>query len=195
MLLLPQHLLIVGQSRQGLYSDGCAKNDNRQGGGNVMMTVNLICIGKLKEEYWRNACAEYAKRLSAFCKLQIVELNEIRTPDRPSPAQTARVVESEGEQILSRLPQGGAVIPMCIEGRELSSTQLSEYLQKLPLEGKSTASFIIGGSCGLSNAVKQRGDIKISMSKMTFPHQLARVMLLEQIYRAFQISSGGKYHK
>lgn len=160
-----------------------------------MLTVNLICIGKLKEEYWRSACAEYAKRLSAYCKLQLLELAETRIPDNPSPAQTARVIASEGQLILSRLPQNGAVLPLCIEGRELDSAALSELLQKLPLEGKSTVSFIIGGSCGLSDEVKRRGDIKLSMSKMTFPHQLARVMLLEQLYRAFQIAAGGKYHK
>lgn len=160
-----------------------------------MLTVNLICIGKLKEDYWRKACAEYEKRLSGFCKLQILELAETRTPDNPSPAQTAQVIESEGRLILSKLPAGGAVIPMCIEGKELDSVELSRLLERLPLEGKSTVSFVIGGSCGLSDAVKQRGEVKLSMSKMTFPHQLARVMLLEQIYRAFQISAGGKYHK
>ncbi len=160
-----------------------------------MLTVNLICIGKLKEDYWRKACAEYEKRLSGFCKLQILELAETRTPDNPSPAQTAQVIESEGRLILSKLPVGGAVIPMCIEGKELDSVGLSRLLEWLPLEGKSTVSFVIGGSCGLSDAVKQRGEVKLSMSKMTFPHQLARVMLLEQIYRAFQISAGGKYHK
>lgn len=160
-----------------------------------MLTVNLICIGKLKEEYWRKASAEYEKRLSGFCKLQIIELPETRTPDNPSPAQTAQVIESEGKLILQKLPAGGAVIPMCIEGKEYDSVELSRLLERFPLEGKSTVSFVIGGSCGLSDAVKTRGDVKLSMSKMTFPHQLARIMLLEQIYRSFQISSGGKYHK
>ncbi|MBQ4153387.1 MAG: 23S rRNA (pseudouridine(1915)-N(3))-methyltransferase RlmH [Oscillospiraceae bacterium] len=160
-----------------------------------MLTVNLICIGKLKEEYWRKASAEYEKRLSGFCKLQIIELPETRTPDNPSPAQTAQVIESEGKLILQKLPAGGAVIPMCIEGKEYDSVELSRLLERFPLEGKSTVSFVIGGSCGLSDAVKARGDVKLSMSKLTFPHQLARIMLLEQIYRSFQISSGGKYHK
>lgn len=160
-----------------------------------MLTVNLICIGKLKEEYWRKAAAEYEKRLAGFCKLQIIELPETRTPENPSPAQTEQVIQSEGKSILSKLPNSGAVIPMCIEGKELTSVELSRLLERLPLEGKSTVSFVIGGSCGLSETVKEKGEVRLSMSKMTFPHQLARVMLLEQIYRAFQIASGGKYHK
>ncbi len=160
-----------------------------------MLTVNLICIGKLKETYWREACAEYQKRLSAFCRLQIIELGEVRSPDQPSAAQIAQVIEREGELILSKLPGGGAVLPMCIEGKELSSEALSEFLQEVPLQGKSAVSFIIGGSFGLSDAVKAHGDLRLSMSRMTFPHQLARVMLLEQIYRAFQIANHSKYHK
>lgn len=160
-----------------------------------MLTVNLICIGKLKETYWREACAEYQKRLSAFCRLQIIELGEVRSPDQPSAAQIAQVIEREGELILSKLPGGGAVLPMCIEGKELSSEALSEFLQEVPLQGKSEISFIIGGSFGLSDAVKARGALRLSMSRMTFPHQLARVMLLEQIYRAFQIANHSKYHK
>ena len=160
-----------------------------------MLTVNLICIGKLKEAYWRDACTEYQKRLSAFCRLQIIELSEVRAPEQPSAAQIAQVVEREGALILSKLPAGGAVLPMCIEGKELTSEGLSAVLQELPLEGKSAVSFIIGGSFGLSDAVKARGDIRLSMSRMTFPHQLARVMLLEQVYRAFQIANNSKYHK
>lgn len=160
-----------------------------------MLTVNIICIGKLKEEYWRRACAEYEKRLSSFCRLRTIELSETRAPEHPSPAQIAQAVESEGKLILSKLPSGGAVIPLCIEGKELNSPELSALLEQYPLEGKSEVTFIIGGSCGLSDAVKQRGSLRLSMSRMTFPHQMARVMLLEQIYRAFQIASGGKYHK
>ncbi len=160
-----------------------------------MLTVNIICIGKLKETYWREACAEYQKRLSAFCRLQIIELNEVRTPAEPSAAQIAQVVEREGEQIIARLPSGGAVVPLCIEGKELSSEALSEFLQQAPLRGKSEVSFLIGGSYGLSDAAKAQGELRLSMSRMTFPHQLARVMLLEQLYRAFQIAGHGKYHK
>ena len=160
-----------------------------------MLTVNIICIGKLKETYWREACAEYQKRLSAFCRLQIIELNEVRTPAEPSAAQIAQVVEREGEQIIARLPSGGAFVPLCIEGKELSSEALSEFLQQAPLRGKSEVSFLIGGSYGLSDAAKAQGELRLSMSRMTFPHQLARVMLLEQLYRAFQIAGHGKYHK
>ena len=160
-----------------------------------MLAVNVICIGKLKEEYWRKACEEYAKRLSTFCKLQIIELAETKISDNPSPAQIAQVIESEGERILAKLPAGGAVIPLCIEGKLVDSPAMSDLLQKIPLEGKSTVSFIIGGSYGLSEAVKQTGAMRLSMSKMTFPHQMARVMLLEQIYRGFQFAGNGKYHK
>ena len=160
-----------------------------------MLAVNVICIGKLKEEYWRKACEEYAKRLSAFCKLQMIELAETKISDNPSPAQITQVIKSEGEKILAKLPAGGAVIPLCIEGKQLDSPAMSELLQKIPLEGKSSVSFIIGGSYGLSEAVKAAGTVRLSMSKMTFPHQMARVMLLEQIYRGFQIAGNGKYHK
>ena len=160
-----------------------------------MLTVNIICIGKLKETYWREACAEYQKRLSAFCRLQIIELSEVRTPAEPSAAQIAQVIEREGEQILAKLPSAGVVVPLCIEGKELSSEALSEFLQQAPLRGKSEVSFLIGGSYGLSDAAKAQGEIRLSMSRMTFPHQLARVMLLEQLYRAFQIAGHGKYHK
>ena len=159
------------------------------------MNITVICIGKLKEEYWRKACEEYAKRLSAFCKLQMIDLAETKISDNPSPAQITQVIESEGEKILAKLPAGGAVIPLCIEGKQLDSPAMSELLQKIPLEGKSSVSFIIGGSYGLSEAVKAAGTVRLSMSKMTFPHQMARVMLLEQIYRGFQIAGNGKYHK
>lgn len=160
-----------------------------------MLQISLLCIGNLKERYWREACAEYEKRLQGFCKLSIVECTETKIADNPSPAQIAQVVESEGKRLLSRLPSAGAVLPLCIEGKQLSSEGLSALLDQYALEGTSTVSFVIGGSHGLSDAVKARGNLRLSMSGMTFPHQLARVMLLEQIYRAFQISRGAKYHK
>lgn len=158
-----------------------------------MLTVQLICIGKLKEAYLREAQAEYVKRLGAFCKIDVLELPEYRLPDNPSPAQIEKGLAEEGKQILSKA--SGALIPMCIEGKELSSPALSQKIDRLALNGESAISFIIGGSFGLSDEVKSRGTLRLSMSPMTFPHQLARIMLLEQIYRAFQISSGGKYHK
>ncbi len=158
-----------------------------------MLTVKLICIGKLKESYLRDAQAEYQKRLGAFCKIEVIELSEYRLPDNPSDAQIEKGLTEEGKAILAKA--SGTLIPMCIEGKMLSSTQLADRIAKIALEGESTLSFIIGGSFGLSDEVKSRGSLKLSMSPMTFPHQLARVMLLEQIYRAFQINVGGKYHK
>jgi 23S rRNA (pseudouridine1915-N3)-methyltransferase len=161
-----------------------------------MLAVNVICIGKLKEKYLQQACAEYEKRLGAFCKLRIVELAEYKIPANPSDAQVEKGILMEGASILAQMKLGAAYqIPMCIEGKMLSSEQLAKRLAEVALSGKSEVNFIIGGSFGLADAVKQRADLKLSMSPMTFPHQLARVMLLEQIYRAFQINSNGKYHK
>ena len=158
-----------------------------------MLTVRIICIGRLKESYLREAQAEYVKRLGAFCKIEICELPEYRLPDNPSASQIEKGLIEEGQKILEKA--SGALIPMCIEGNPLSSPALSEKIEQLALSAESIISFIIGGSFGLSSEVKSRGTLRLSMSPMTFPHQLARVMLLEQIYRAFQISSGGKYHK
>ena len=160
-----------------------------------MLNVTLLCVGKLKEAYWRDACAEYEKRLGAFCHFTLVEVAEERLPDSPSEAQIATTIEAEGKRLLDRLPKDSAVIPLCIEGKELDSPALAARIQKLAVDGTSHIAFVIGGSWGLSEAVKSRACIRLSMSPMTFPHQLARVMVLEQVYRAFQISSGGKYHK
>lgn len=159
-----------------------------------MLTVNLICIGSLKERYWRDACAEYQKRLSAFCKLQIIELPESRLSDNPSQAQIEKALAEEGKRILHKA-SGSTLLPLCIEGREMDSPALSRLLEDFMTGGTSTVSFVIGGSFGLSDAVKEAGARRISMSPMTFPHQLARVMLLEQVYRAFMIRRGAKYHK
>lgn len=158
-----------------------------------MLTVHIICVGKLKEEFLRQAQAEYYKRLSTYCKLDIIELAEYKLQSDPSDALVIKGMEKEGEDILQRAR--GYIMPLCIEGDMLSSTEFSKKLSELALCGESELSFIIGGSNGLSNAVKQKGKMAFSMSKMTFPHQLCRVMLLEQLYRAFQIESGGKYHK
>ena len=160
-----------------------------------MLSVTILCVGKLKERYLTDACSEYGKRLSAFCKLSVVELPEYRLPDNPSEAEIQKCIEKEGESILVKIPKDAYVLPMCIEGKMLTSPQLAEKLREIPLAGKSHVVFIIGGSCGLSDAVKARGDLRLSMSPMTFPHQLARVMLLEQIYRGFMINAGNKYHK
>ncbi len=159
-----------------------------------MMTVSLICIGKLKEKYWRDACAEYEKRLSAFCRFQIVELPESRLPDTPSEAQKGAALEEEGKRILAAA--GNAhLIALCIEGKEQSSERLASTVQELSIRGVSSLAFCIGSSFGLSPRVKQAAQLRLSFSPMTFPHQLARVMLCEQIYRVFQINTNGKYHK
>ena len=161
-----------------------------------MLKINIICIGKIKEKYFTDALGEYAKRLTAFCKFSVVELNEERIrSNTPNEAQIAEVIEAEGRRILQKIGASDYVAAMCIEGKLLSSEELSETLDKAALSGKSTVDFIIGGSYGLSDEVKRRADLRLSMSKMTFPHQLARVILSEQIYRAFEINSGGKYHK
>lgn len=160
-----------------------------------MLNVTLLCVGKLKESYWRDACAEYEKRLSAFCRFRLVEVAEERLPDNPSAAQIAATIDAEGKRLLEKIPREAAVIPLCIEGKELDSPSLSAYIDRLTVGGTSHIVLLIGGSWGLSDEVKNRAALRLSMSPMTFPHQLARVMVLEQIYRAFQISTGGKYHK
>lgn len=161
-----------------------------------MIRINLITVGKLKEKYWRDAAAEYSKRLGAFCKLDIVELNESRLSDDPSEKEKSAALEAEAKMMKSYLDTNGAFnIAMCIEGKQLSSEKLSQKLSDCGLNGFSTVNFIIGSSFGIAPEVKSRAHMKLSMSEMTFPHQLARIMLLEQIYRAFQISANTKYHK
>lgn len=160
-----------------------------------MISITIICEGKLKEKYLRDACEEYSKRLGAFCRLNIVELSPKRLSDNPQSGEIENALLAEGKEIISKIPAGAYVYAMCIEGKQLSSEKLSRAIDNCAVMGKSNVVFIIGGSFGLSDEVKRLADFKLSMSEMTFPHQLARVMLLEQIYRAFQISSGGKYHK
>ena len=160
-----------------------------------MLKINIIAIGKLKEQYLRDASSEYLKRLSAFCKMTVTELEPERLPDNPNPSQIDTCLNNEAAKIISAIPNGAYIIPMCIEGKHIDSVELSVKLQDVALSGDSTVCFIIGGSYGLSDKVKQKANFKLSMSKMTFPHQLARIMLLEQIYRAFKISQGGTYHK
>ncbi|MBQ7543093.1 MAG: 23S rRNA (pseudouridine(1915)-N(3))-methyltransferase RlmH [Clostridia bacterium] len=160
-----------------------------------MMNVKIVALGKLKEPYLRDACAEYQKRLQSFCRLQIAELTPCRLPDAPSDAQIADALDREAEQIEKQIPSGALVYALCIEGKTLSSEQFSAQIEKAAVDGSGTLVFIIGSSFGLAERIKRRAQVRLSMSPMTFPHQLARVMLLEQIYRAFQIQSGGKYHK
>jgi len=149
-----------------------------------MQTINIICVGKLKEQYLKDAQKEYVKRLTAFCKLNIIELDE-----------SMKGPEEEGKAILNKIEKDAFVYAMCIEGKQMSSEKLAEDISRKATEGKSNLTFIIGGSLGLSDDVKNRADIRLSMSEMTFPHHLARIMLEEQIYRAYQINSNGKYHK
>lgn len=161
-----------------------------------MRTINIICVGSLKEKYLREAAAEYEKRLSAYCKLKITELNEYKLPEKPSPSEIAKCIEAEGGAILSKIPQNAFALAMCIEGDTLSSEDFSEKLNRLMAdENAAELCVIIGGSYGLSEAVKNRAKLKLSLSRMTFTHQISRVLVLEQLYRAFQISTGGKYHK
>lgn len=160
-----------------------------------MFRITLICVGKLKEKFYISAVEEYQKRLKAFCKLDIIELNEERLPEAPSPAQVQGALEREGRQILAKVPKNAALIALCIEGQLMSSEQLAQKLTGFGVGGQSALCFVIGGSCGLHPEVKRAARLRLSMSPMTFPHHLARVMVLEQIYRAFQINEGTKYHK
>lgn len=159
------------------------------------MNVNIIAVGKLKEDYLRAACGEYGKRLSAFCRISVIELPESRLGDNPSEKEIIRALDAEAEEIMGKLGSGSYNIVLCIEGKEITSEELAGMLEKIPTEGKSTVNIIIGSSYGLSENLKRQADCRISMSKMTFPHQLARVMILEQLYRGFMIGSGRKYHK
>ena len=160
-----------------------------------MQRVTVLCVGKLKEKFYLEAAAEYVKRLQRFCKLELVELPESRLPESPSPAEVQRALAAEAVAIRERLPKGGAVIALCIEGKPCSSVELSRRMEELAVAGKARLTFLIGGSVGLDESLKQQADWRLSMSPMTFPHHQARIMLLEQIYRAYQISAGTKYHK
>lgn len=160
-----------------------------------MLNITIICIGKLKEQYLRDASAEYAKRLSASCKLNIVELGAEKLSDNPTKKEIENALISEGRKIIEKIPKGSAVYTMCIEGKQRSSEELSKEIDDIAANGVSSIVFIVGGSFGLSDEVKSLSSKRLSMSKMTFPHQLARIMLLEQIYRSRQISLGTKYHK
>jgi 23S rRNA (pseudouridine1915-N3)-methyltransferase len=160
-----------------------------------MLTIQLICVGKLKEKHFAAACQEYEKRLAGSCKFTLTELPEERLPDSPSPAQIQGALEKEAQAILSRLPKGAKVIALCVEGKLLSSEALAAQIEKWTVEGTSSLALIIGGSFGLHPSVKEKASLRLSMSPMTFPHHLARVMVLEQVYRAFQINAGTRYHK
>lgn len=159
-----------------------------------MLRVTILAVGGLKETYLREACAEYLKRLGTFCKPLVVEITEQRLPPDPSGAEIAKCVRMEGAALLEKLPKGALPVALCIEGEQFSSERLADWLALTP-QAASHVAFLIGGSHGLSDEVRQSAKLRLSMSRMTFPHQLARVMLLEQVYRAFSIGSGAKYHK
>lgn len=160
-----------------------------------MLGIRLICVGKLGERFWKDAVREYEKRLAGYCKLEIVELPEQRLPDRPSEGQLQAALAKESALIRDKIPQGAAVVAMCIEGRSMSSEGLADTLGEMMLGGVSRVAILIGGSCGLDAAIKREARLRLSMSPMTFPHHLARVMVLEQVYRALSIQAGSKYHK
>ena len=160
-----------------------------------MQRVTVLCVGKLKEKFYIDAAAEYVKRLQRHCKLELIELPEQRLPDDPSPAEMQKALRTEGDAIRERLPKGGAVIALCIEGKPCSSEELSRRMAEFGVQGKTQLTFLIGGSVGLDEDLKRQADWRLSMSPMTFPHHMARIMLLEQIYRAYQIAGGTKYHK
>ncbi|MGN0713588.1 MAG: 23S rRNA (pseudouridine(1915)-N(3))-methyltransferase RlmH [Anaerovoracaceae bacterium] len=159
------------------------------------MKIQIICIGKLKEKYWTEAVAEYSKRLQRFCTLEIVELKEARLPDKASAADEENVKLEEGRSILKQISDSTYVITLEVLGKSLSSEELAGKIEDLAGMGRSDIAFVIGGSLGLSAEVSRRADFKLSFSRMTFPHQMMRVILLEQIYRSFKINRNETYHK
>ena len=158
------------------------------------MSMALICMGRLKEKYWRDAASEYEKRLLRYTKFETIELPDLPEPQNSSPAIEQQIKEKEGAAILAKIRPDDAVIALCIDGKQLDSVQLSKKLTQIQDGGKRIV-FVIGGSLGLSDAVVARANVKLSFSPMTFPHQLARIMLLEQVYRACKIAAGERYHK
>lgn len=159
------------------------------------MKITILCVGKVKEKFYRDAIGEYQKRLSRYCKLEIVEVTDEKTPDGASETVENQIKEKEGNRILSKIREEDYVIALVIDGKMQDSVELSKNIQQLGVRGKSSIVFVIGGSLGLSKAVLKRANEKLSFSKMTFPHQLMRVILLEQVYRSYRIMNGEPYHK
>ena len=160
-----------------------------------MQSVKIICIGRLKDTFFRDASDEYMKRLKAYCKAEIIEINAAALPENPSDTLIESALEKEADAIIKKIPSGAYVAAMCVEGKLFSSEDMAKCLSSAAMRGSGDIVFVIGGSYGLSDRVKQRADVKISASRMTFPHRLFRVMLLEQIYRGYKINAGEKYHK
>lgn len=159
------------------------------------MKITVITVGKIKEKYWNMAIEEYAKRLSRYCKLEIVEVADEKTPDEAGETLEMQIKDREGQRIFDKLPENAYVIALAIEGKMLDSVELSRKMEDIAVKGTSHIVFIIGGSLGLSPKILKRADYLLSFSKMTFPHQMMRVVLLEQIYRGFRISNHEPYHK
>ena len=159
------------------------------------MKITVIAVGKIKEKFYTDAIAEYSKRLSRYCRLEVIQVADEKTPDGASEAQERQIKEKEGSRILAQIKDGAYVIALAVQGTMLSSEQLASKLNKLGVDGQSQIVLIIGGSLGLSDEVLKRADYHLSFSPMTFPHQLMRVILLEQIYRSFRINAGEPYHK
>lgn len=159
------------------------------------MRISIVCVGKIKEKFYRDAVGEYAKRLSRYCKFEIVEVADEKTPDKASPVLEEQIKQIEGERILQKLKEDAYVVTLEISGEKLTSPAFGELIEKAGLMGKSHIQFVIGGSLGLHKCVSARADKKVSFSDMTFPHQLMRVILSEQIYRGYRIINGEPYHK
>jgi len=159
-----------------------------------MLNVKVICVGKLKEREYTALCAEYCKRLSRYCRIELVQLDEQRLPNDPAPAQIADALRREAEAIRAAIPRGAYTVALCVEGQELSSEALAKKVADVP-QTSDKLCFVVGGSHGLDEAFKREASLRLSFSRMTFPHHLFRVMLLEQIYRAFAINGGSQYHK
>ena len=159
------------------------------------MNITVITVGKLKERYFREAVEEYSTRLSKYCKLEIIEVPDEKAPENLSPAQELMVIQKEGQGILKHMKEDNYMIALAIQGNQISSEGLADFINDLGIKGKSNIAFVIGGSLGLSEEVLKRADYKLSFSQMTFPHQLMRVILLEQVYRGFRIIKGEPYHK
>ena len=160
-----------------------------------MLSVKFICVGRMRERFYIDAFHEYAKRLQSYCKLQLVEPAEIKLGDNPSYKEIAAALDREAEDILAAIPADSYVVALCVEGKQMPSEAMGKLIAHRENSGKPRLCFIIGGSYGLSPKVKARADMKLSMSQMTFPHHLARVMLIEQLYRGFKINEGSRYHK
>ena len=159
------------------------------------MRINIVCVGKIKEKYLKLGIDEFKKRLSKYCKLEIIELEDEKAPENLSDKEMLMIKEKEAKKLLSKIKDNSYVIALAIDGKNLSSEELAETINKLGVRGISNITFVIGGSLGLSDEVLSRADYKLSFSKMTFPHQLMRLILLEQVYRAYRINNGELYHK